>query len=67
MPLLKRMRVLAAKIETTVGKAGSLAAADAAMSVFNPMMQSTIEMEEREGEGGFGYLSSVPAGRVSGG
>jgi len=64
MPLLKRKRVLAAKVETTIGTAESLAAADAAMNVFNPMIQSTIEMEEREGEGGFGYLSSVPAGRV---
>ena len=61
---LKRKRVLAAKVETTIGTAESLAAADAAMNVFDPMIQSTIEMEEREGQGGFGYLSSVPAGRI---
>jgi len=64
MPLLKRKRVLAAKIETTIGTAESLAAADAAMNVYNPMIQAQVEMEPREGQGGFGYLSSIAAGRI---
>lgn len=64
MPLLKRKRVLAAKVETVIGTPVSLAAADAAMNVFNPMIQATIEMEEREGQGSFNYLTSVPAGRI---
>ncbi len=64
MPLLKRKRVLAAKIETVIGTAETLAGADAAFNVYNPMIQAAIEMEPREGQGGFGYLSSVPAGRI---
>ncbi len=64
MPLLKRKRVLAAAIETTIGTAEALDAGDAAFNVYNPMIQPTIEMEPREGQGGFGYLSSVPAGRI---
>lgn len=64
MPLLKRKRVLAAKIETTVGTAESLAAADAAMNVYSPMIQANVEMEEREGQGGFGYLPSAPGART---
>jgi hypothetical protein len=63
MPLLKRKRVLAAKIETTIGTAEALTASDAAFNVYNPMIQASIEMEEREGQGGFNYLTSVPAGR----
>ncbi len=62
MPLLKRKKVLAAKIETTVGTAESLTAADAAFNVYNPMIQANISMEEREGQGGFGYLPAVPGG-----
>lgn len=64
MVMLKRKRVLAAKVETVIGTAESLTAADAAMNVFNPMIQATIEMEEREGQGSFNYLTSVPAGRI---
>lgn len=62
MPLLKRKRVLAAKIETTIGTPIALSGTDAAMNVYNPMIQPNVEMESREGQGGFGYLSSVPGG-----
>lgn len=64
MPLLKRKKVLAAKIETTIGTAESLTASEAAFNVYSPMIQPTLEMESREGQGGFGRLSSVPGGRV---
>ncbi len=64
MPFLKRKRVLAAKIETTVGTPITLAAADAAFNIYDAMIQPTIEMESREGQGGFGMLASVPAGRI---
>jgi len=60
MPLLKRLRVLAAKIETTNGTPEALTAAEAAFNVYDPMIQANIEMNEREGQGGFGYLPSVP-------
>lgn len=64
MPFLKRKRVLAAKIESVVGTAETLAAADGAFNIYDAMIQPTIEMESREGQGGFGMLASVPAGRI---
>ncbi len=64
MPLLKRKRVLAAKVETTIGTPIALSAADAAMNVYSPMIQATVEMERRESQGGFGYLPSIAAGRI---
>lgn len=64
MPLIKRRRVLAAKIETTIGTAESLSASDAAFNVYDAMLQPQIEMEQREGQGGFGYLPAVTAGRI---
>jgi hypothetical protein len=62
MTLLKRKRVLAAKVETTVGTAESLTASEAAFNAYDVMIQPEIEFEEREGQGSFGYLSSVPGG-----
>ena len=64
MPLLKRRRVLAAKIETTIGTAISLAGADGAFNVYDPMIQASITMDQRESQGGFNYLASVPGGRM---
>jgi hypothetical protein len=62
MTLLKRKRVLAAKIETTVGTAISLTGSDASFNAYDIMIQPEIEVEEREGQGGFGMLSSVVGG-----
>lgn len=62
MPLLRRKRVLAAKVETAIGTAEVLAGADGAFNVYNPLIQPTITMVNREGQGGFGYLPSVPGG-----
>lgn len=64
MPLLKRKRVLAAKIETTIGTPISLTGSDGAFNVYDMMIQATIDMQDREGQGGFGYLPSAPAGRI---
>jgi hypothetical protein len=64
MPFLKRKRVLAAKIETTIGTPITLAAADAAFNIYDAMIQCTTEMEQRQGQGGFGMFSSIPSGRV---
>ena len=60
MVLLKRKSVLAAKIETTPGTAETLANADGAFNIYNPEIQGEIEVEEREGQGGFNYLPGVP-------
>jgi hypothetical protein len=54
---------LAAKIETTIGTPISLSGSDGAFNVYDPIIQPEIEMEDREGQGGFNYLTSVPAGR----
>lgn len=62
MTLLKRKRVLAAKIETTPGTAETLAAADATFNAYDVMIQTETEMEQREGQGSFGMRASVPGG-----
>lgn len=63
MPLLKRKRVLAAKIETSPGTAESLLAADAAFNAYDVMIQPSIEVERREAQGQFGTLAGVASSR----
>ena len=63
MTLLKRKRVLAAKIEATPGTAETLAGADAAFNAYNIMAQQEIEFETREAQGGFGMHTSLSGGR----
>jgi hypothetical protein len=60
--MLMRKRVLAAAIETTVGTAETLDAGDAAFNIYNAAFVPNIAMQLREGQGGFGMLSSVPEG-----
>ena len=62
MTLLKRKRILAAKIATTPGTAETRAAADAAYNVYDLTVQHEIEKTPREGQGSFGHLSSTTAG-----
>jgi hypothetical protein len=62
--LLKRKRILAAKQETTSGTIETLTAAEAAFNAYDVMFQQNISLEEREGQGGFGYLSSVIGGYI---
>lgn len=63
MPLLKRLRVMAAKAETTIGTDASLDAAAGAFNAYDVMIQPAIEVEEREGQGSFDYLIGVPGAR----
>lgn len=63
MPLLKRKRILAAKVESTPGTAETLTAAEAAFNVYDLMIQPTIEVEEREQQGGFDRIAGVPGAR----
>lgn len=63
MPLLSRVSVLAAKIESTAGTEEALAGADGAFNVFNAKIAPEIEMETREGQGGFDMLSQVAGAR----
>ncbi len=57
--MLYRKRILAAKIETTVGTPIALGGADAAMNVFNLVANPTATNEQRMGQGAFGQLYSV--------
>jgi len=62
MPLLKRVRVLAAKAETVPGDIEAVIAANAAFHVFDTLIQQGIEFQEREKQGGFARLPSQPGG-----
>lgn len=58
MPLIRRRRVLAAKIEETVGTAITLSAADGTINCYNANIEPTIQYLEREGQGS--ALSPLP-------
>ena len=64
MPLLQRKRVLAAKVETTIGTAESLTASEGVFNAYNVIAQANITAEEREGQGAFNRLSSVTGMRT---
>jgi hypothetical protein len=58
-PLLKKVSVLAAKIETTIGTAISLDATNATFNVYNAQITPNVQMTDREGQGAFSKLTSV--------
>ena len=60
MTLLKRKRVLAAKVETTPGTAESLTSSEAAFNCYDIATTNEIELDSREGQGSFGMRPSVP-------
>lgn len=60
MPLLKRKSILAASVETTPGTSPTLVAGDCAFNAYDVVLQPSIDMQTREGQGAFGYLPSVP-------
>jgi hypothetical protein len=62
MVLLKRKRILAAKIEATPGTVESLTNAEATANCYNIVIQQNITKNMRDGEGSFGHLPSVTAG-----
>ena len=62
MPLLRRKAVFAAKVEATIGTAESLTTAEAAFNAREFIIQPSIGMTRREGQGGFNYLPSIPEG-----
>jgi len=63
MPLLKRIRVLAAKVETVPGVAETIANTDAAFNVFDAEMQPEIEFFERPQQGSFVHLKGALGAR----
>jgi hypothetical protein len=64
MVLLRKKRVMAAEIEVTPGTATTLAAADGAENFFDGVIQPSITVEPRQGQGGFGKLAGVPGARM---
>lgn len=59
MPLLQRVRVLAASIEATSGTAETLDATDAVFNAMNISIQPNIEFIERPGQSAFSPLPGV--------
>ena len=64
MPLLRRRSVFAAKTETTVGTAESITSAEGAYNARDVMIQPSIAVTRREGQGGFNYLAGIPEGMM---
>lgn len=62
MVMLRRRSVFAAKIETTVGTAESLTGAEGAFNAEEFMIQPSVAITRREGQGGFNYLPGIPEG-----
>ena len=62
--LLLKKRVLGAKIESTVGTAESITAAECTVNTYDLMINPEFEFQEREGQGGFGRLASIPGARI---
>ena len=62
-PLLKRLCTIAAKHETTVGTPIALGAGDGVYNAYDLEIQGEIEVDQREGQGSFNYLSGVPGAR----
>lgn len=59
MSLVSKVRVLAAKIETTPGTAVSLSGSDAVFNVFDPVINPTAPFTTRTGQGAFGSIKGV--------
>lgn len=62
MQLLKKA-VLGGKVESTIGTAEALTAADCTINAYNVVINPESEFEQREGQGGFGKLASIPGAR----
>lgn len=62
MPLLRRKAVFAAKVEATAGTAESLTGAEGVYNARDFVIQPTVTMTRREGQGGFNYLAGIPEG-----
>ncbi len=64
MPLLRKFRVLSAKIETTPGTAEALGAADAAYHCYDCEMNADITVSDRPNTGSFGTLEAPLEGHM---
>jgi hypothetical protein len=64
MTLLKRKRVFAAKVESTIGTPESLTASEGVFNAYGTIVQGNIPVEEREAQGSFNRLSGVSGPRT---
>lgn len=62
MTLLRRKRLVAAAVETTIGTAETFANGDAAFNAYETVPQPTIEFEERQGQSAFSPLPGTLGG-----
>ena len=62
-PLLRKLRTVAAKIETTPGTAVTLGAADGAFNAYDISIQPNIQVQKRDAQGSADRLQSVPGVR----
>jgi hypothetical protein len=64
MSLLRRRAVFAAKIETTVGTAETITASEGVYNARDFVIQPSVAVTRREGQGGFNYLPGIPEGMM---
>jgi hypothetical protein len=64
VPLLRRRSVFGAKVETTVGTAETITVAECAYNARDFVIQPTVAVTRREGQGGFNYLPGIPEGMM---
>ena len=64
MSLLRRRSVFAAKIETTVGTAETITASEGVYNARDFVIQPSVAVTRREGQGGFNYLPGIPEGMM---
>jgi len=64
MSLLRRRAVFAAKVETTVGTAESITGAEGVYNARDFVIQPSVAVTRREGQGGFNYLPGIPEGMM---
>ena len=61
-PLIRKIRTLAAKVETTIGTPETLAAADCAFNAYDLKVNADIQTDKRDAQGSMDNLSAVVAG-----
>jgi hypothetical protein len=62
-PLLTRVRVAAAAVETTTGTAATVGASQGVFNIFDPKMTPAIPATQRQGQGSLTKLNPIPGAR----
>jgi hypothetical protein len=64
MPLLRRRAVFAAKVEGTIGTAEALTGSEGVYNARDFIIQPSVAVTRREGQGGFNHLAGIPEGMM---